>query len=160
MRRTLSKSSKRVKQTNLRMPEDLRLRVMREADKNRVSFNREVLNRLHLSFDSDTKRTIADVTNGLAIASARLLHDLHRQADLVRRVESLLAQLDQSPGDSEATKAVPQSGFIPDEPAAPPEIGAALIESLKEAPPDIRAALIESLKEADLPERKKKPDAA
>ena len=148
MRRTLSKSSKRVKQTNLRMPEDLRLRVMREADKNRVSFNREVLNRLHLSFDSDTKRTIADVTNGLATASARLLHDLHRQAEFVRRVESLLAQLDQSP--------VPQS----DEPAAPPEIGAALIESLKEAPPDIRAALIESLKEADLPERKKKPDAA
>ena len=106
MRRTLSKSSKRVKQTNLRMPEDLRLRVMREADKNLVSFNREVLNRLHSSFDSDTKRTIADVTNGLAIASARLLHDLHRQADLVRRVESLLTQLDQSP--------VPQN----DEPAA------------------------------------------
>ena len=86
MRRTLSKSSKRVKQTNLRMPEDLRLRVMREADKNRVSFNREVLNRLHSSFDADTKRTIADVTNGLAIASARLLHDLQRQAELVRRV--------------------------------------------------------------------------
>ena len=51
MRRTLSKSSKRVKQTNLRMPEDLRLRVMREADKNLVSFNREVVNRLHSSFD-------------------------------------------------------------------------------------------------------------
>ena len=110
MRRTLSKSSKRVKQTNLRMPEDLRLRVMREADKNLVSFNREVLNRLHSSFDADTKRTIADVTNGLAIASARLFPDLDRQAELVRRVKSLLAQLDQSPGASEATKAVPQSG--------------------------------------------------
>ena len=142
MRQKLSKSSKRVKQTNLRMPEDLRLRVMRAADKNRVSFNREVLNRLHLSFDSDTKRTIADVTNGLVIASARLLHD---QADFVRRVESMLAQLDQSPGDSEATKAVPQGGFIPDEPVAPP---------------DLRAAVWEVLEEAGLLRQKKKPDAA
>jgi hypothetical protein len=55
---------------------------------------------------------------------------------------------------------IPQSGFIPDEPVAPPDIRAALIESLKEAPLDLRAVVREVLKEAGLLEQKKKPDAA
>jgi hypothetical protein len=102
------KLTKRTKQTNLRAPEDLIKRLTREADKHRVSVNREILNRLHFSFEADITLSLEAAAYYSEIAQTRLLamlHKQHRQWDLIRSVEALLSQLDQSPSDSEVTKA-------------------------------------------------------
>ncbi len=59
-------------QVGLRIREGLRTRLEREAQKNKVPLNREMMNRLERSFDVDAARSINDVASDLASTWARV----------------------------------------------------------------------------------------
>lgn len=84
----------------LRIREDLRQRIEHAADANRVSANREMVNRIHASFDYKATRTIEDIAADMDVVWARygkLFHDLSARGDLVRAAEILVEAVEQLP---------------------------------------------------------------
>jgi len=59
-------------QVGLRIREALRIRLEREAQRNKIPLNREMMNRLERSFDVDAARSINDVASDLASTWARV----------------------------------------------------------------------------------------
>jgi hypothetical protein len=59
-------------QTGLRMREDLRRRVMAEAKKKNIPFNRELHLRIEASFETSSLRTLEEITTDLAGAWSRI----------------------------------------------------------------------------------------
>jgi hypothetical protein len=85
-------------QYKLRIRENLRRRIEKAAEKNRVSANYEMVSRLERSFDQEHTIEIAAVAGHIEAAWARLdqiFHDLNKQGDLLRAAEELVAQIEQ-----------------------------------------------------------------
>jgi hypothetical protein len=59
-------------QPNLRIREDLRQRLEREARKNQRSLNKEMIRRLERSFEADTVRSLEDIVADLTKALRRV----------------------------------------------------------------------------------------
>jgi hypothetical protein len=59
-------------QTGLRIREELRLRLERSAQANRIPLNTEMALRLERSFAADTVRTLDEITSDLKKVSNRL----------------------------------------------------------------------------------------
>jgi hypothetical protein len=81
---------------NLRIREDLRRRLEKAAAENGVSINREMINRLGMSFDRESLFTLGRITQDQEQFWARYgaaLFDLELQGDLIRDAETLLAAL-------------------------------------------------------------------
>jgi hypothetical protein len=80
---------------NLRIREDLRLRLEKAAIKNRVSINREMINRLTDSFELRVRLNLEELHAGLEVAAAHIeratLHHPNMQADLINAAEALVA---------------------------------------------------------------------
>ena len=95
-------------QPNLRIREGLRRELKREADKNRVSLNVEMVRRLERSLDQEdllTAATVAADLNNLHGRYGPLLHELNKQGDLIRAAEALLKQIEQSASSAAIAKA-------------------------------------------------------
>jgi hypothetical protein len=80
---------------NLRIREDLRRRLEKAAEKNRVSINREMINRLTDSFELRTHLNFEELHAGMEVAYAHIeratLHHPNMQADLINAAEALVA---------------------------------------------------------------------
>ena len=85
---------------NLRIREELRRELKRKADKNRVSLNVEMMNRLKWSLDQEDAQSIAVSATSLETISLRLSKIV--EGDLVVATEALLKQIDD--GNHEAIK--------------------------------------------------------
>lgn len=84
----------------LRVPEALRHRIERAAEVNRVSANREMVNRIAESFDYKPMRTIEDIAGDMDAVWARygkVFHDLSTRGDLVRAAETLVEAVEHLP---------------------------------------------------------------
>jgi hypothetical protein len=93
-------------QPNLRIREELRRRLEKEATKNRVSLNVEMTRRLERSLDQEHQLTSAGIAADLSNLWDRYgpaFEQLNRQGDLIRATEALLKQL---PPDTEASPAI------------------------------------------------------
>lgn len=81
---------------NLRIREDLRRRLEKAAAANGVSINREMINRLGMSFERESLLTLWQVAQQQEQFAARYgaaLLDLQLQGDLIHDAEALLAAL-------------------------------------------------------------------
>ena len=82
-------------QPNLRIREDLRARLEKAAAKNRVSINREMINRLTDSFELKVRLGSEELLDGLKVAWAHIeratLHHHDLQADLINAAAALVA---------------------------------------------------------------------
>ena len=82
-------------QPNLRIREELRRRLEREAKKRDVSLNNEMTYRLERSFDEDATRSNAEVSADMKNVWARyseVFHSLNKQGDLIRAANALLSR--------------------------------------------------------------------
>ena len=78
----------------LRIREDLRRRIEKAAERNHVSLNGEMVNRLRSSFEQEALLTIYGVSEDLGNAWARhaeMFHALNKQGDLIHAAEALVA---------------------------------------------------------------------
>lgn len=94
-------------QPNLRIRESLRRDLESAAKKNGVSINREMSDRLYLSFDAEARRSNAAIAEDMKNTWARYgdaFHELNKQGDLVRATEALIKQIEQS--DAANSKAI------------------------------------------------------
>ena len=82
-------------QPNLRIREDLRARLEKAAAKNRVSINREMINRLTDSFELKVRLGSEELLDGLKVAWAHIeratLHHPDLQANLINAAAALVA---------------------------------------------------------------------
>ena len=80
---------------NLRIREDLRARLEKAAVKNRVSINREMINRLTDSFELKVRLGSEELLDGLKVAWAHIeratLHHPDLQANLINAAAALVA---------------------------------------------------------------------
>jgi hypothetical protein len=80
---------------NLRIREDLRRRLEKAAEKNRVSINREMINRLVDSFELKVRQGFEELLAGMNVAYAHIeratLHHPNLQANLINAAEALVA---------------------------------------------------------------------
>ena len=80
---------------NLRIREDLRLRLEKAAIKNRVSINREMINRLTDSFVLRARLNLEELHADMKVDAAHIrqatLHHPNLQADLINAAEALVA---------------------------------------------------------------------
>jgi hypothetical protein len=84
-------------QPNLRIREELRRRLEREAKKRGVSLNAEMTSRLERSFDGDAARSNEEIAEDMKNVWARygeMFHGLNWQGDLIRAASALLKQID------------------------------------------------------------------
>ncbi len=80
---------------NLRIREDLRLRLEKAAAKNKVSINREMINRLTDSFELKVRLSFKELLAGMDTYWAHMeratLHHPNLQAGLIKAAEALVA---------------------------------------------------------------------
>ena len=80
---------------NLRIREDLRARLEKAATKNRVSINREMINRLTDSFELRVRLNSEELLDGMKVYWAHMeratLHHPNLQADLINAATALVA---------------------------------------------------------------------
>jgi len=84
-------------QPNLRIREELRRRLEKEAAKRRVSLNQEMTYRLQRSLEEDAARTIDNIAGDIANVWDRFSaahHKANMMGDLVRATETLLKQIE------------------------------------------------------------------
>lgn len=84
----------------LRVRKDLRQRIERAADANRVSHNREMVNRLAQSFDYEATRSLEQIAidmDGVWARYGKVFHDLSTRGDLIRATETLVEAVEQLP---------------------------------------------------------------
>jgi|SRR5579872_1625631 len=94
-------------QPNLRIREDLRRRLEREAKKRGVSLNNEMTYRLDRSFEQDAMRSNEEISEDMKNIWARygeMFHSLNKQGDLIRAADALTKYVDLN--DDGAIKAV------------------------------------------------------
>ncbi len=97
-----------VVQINLRIREELRRRLEREAKRRGVSLNFEMTSRLQETFDLETQRTFDKIGEDMKINWARygeMFHELAKQGDLIRAAEALVKQVDAEDSSEAATAA-------------------------------------------------------
>jgi hypothetical protein len=76
--------------TSLRIREALRRDLKREADKNQVSLNVEIMRRLERSLEKEIQQSIAESATSLDTITLRSERDLLKLEALVARIEQLL----------------------------------------------------------------------
>jgi hypothetical protein len=89
-------------QYKLRIRESLRRRIEKVAEKNKVSANQEMVNRLERSFDQEHLSDIDSVTVGLKeswFRVERLFDRLALLSDLLKAASELVAQIEQLPAE-------------------------------------------------------------
>jgi hypothetical protein len=92
----------------LRIPEALRRQIAEMAEKNRVSANREMINRLWRSFEQGDLFTLADVAEEFRNIGKRYddaIRAMEMQGDLIRAVEALTTAVEQLPELNEPIQA-------------------------------------------------------
>ena len=92
---------------NLQIREDLRRRLEKAAQKNRVSINREMINRLTDSFELRVRLDFEDVLEGMKEANSHIrdatLHHPNLQAALINAAEALVAANEKQDQEAIAT---------------------------------------------------------
>jgi hypothetical protein len=92
---------------NLRIREDLRRRLEKAADKNRVSINREMINRLTDSFELRVRLGFEELLDAMKEAEAHTaqatLHHPNLQAALINAAEALVAANEKQDQEAIAT---------------------------------------------------------
>jgi hypothetical protein len=81
---------------NLRIRENLRRKLEREAEKHRASLNAEIAARLQQTFEQQQLLTSDQLVENVGRALLPLLegaHELNKQGDLVRAAEALIKRL-------------------------------------------------------------------
>jgi hypothetical protein len=89
-------------QYKLRIRESLRRRIEKTAEKNKVSANQEMVNRLERSFDQEHLSDIDSVAVGLKeswFRVERLFDRLALLSDLLQAASELVAQIEQLPAE-------------------------------------------------------------
>ena len=84
-------------QPNLRIREELRRQLDREAKKNQVSLNYEMTARLKQSLEKDATQSNEIVAADMKATWARfaqVFHALNKQGDLIRAAEALVQQIE------------------------------------------------------------------
>ncbi len=79
---------------SLRMREALRRKLEAEASRKLISLNNEIINRLELTFDAESKLKLSEIGEDIAFhwnAWKRSLRERDQQADLILAAESLIA---------------------------------------------------------------------
>ena len=88
----------------LRIREDLHQRIERAAEANRVSANREMINRITASFDYKATRTIEEIAADMDVMWTRygkVFLDLATRGDLIRAAETLVEAVEQLPASAQ-----------------------------------------------------------